>query len=123
MAPEVDRSSSSSCSYSYSADVFSFSIVFWEVLTQKKAFDEFGLCSRQEFKNAMYRDKQRPPLNHYSCERFHDALLSGWDHDPNVRPTMQDLICRLDAELSEDVSLECWQPDEKLRRSAKFFFL
>lgn len=122
MAPEVDRSSVAH-DYGYPADVFSFSIMFWEVLTQRKAFDEYRLSSREELKNAMYTDKERPSLDLKSCKRFRDVLLCGWDHEPSVRPTMKDMICRIEAELSGDGPLACWQPDEQLRKPSKLFFL
>lgn len=122
MAPEVDRSSPVR-DYGYPADVFSFSIVFWEVLTQRKAFDEYKLSSRQEMKDAMYRDKERPRLDLEPCERFRDAFVCGWDHEPSVRPTMRDMISRIEAELSGDGPLGWWQPDEQLRKPSKLFFL
>jgi hypothetical protein len=122
MAPEVDRSSRAP-DYGYPADVFSFSIVFWEVLTQRKAFDEFRHLTRLEIKHAMYIDKERPTLDLDACAPFRDALLCGWDHEPSVRPTISDMISRIEAELAGDGPLECWQPDEQLRRPSKLYFL
>ncbi|GAX14355.1 hypothetical protein FisN_11Hh188 [Fistulifera solaris] len=122
MAPEVDRSSRAP-DYGYPADVFSFSIVFWEVLTQRKAFDEFRHLTRLEIKHAMYIDKERPRLDLDACAPFRDALLCGWDHEPSVRPTISDMISRIEAELAGDGPLECWQPDEQLRRPSKLYFL
>jgi len=98
--------------FNKSSDVYSFAIIFWEILTGEIPYE--GHSDLTEFKNAVLRDKQRPSLHKItkmtdSCSEQSSSVnseLSGllkqmWDHDTDVRPTFRQIIIRLDDLLIE----------------------
>jgi serine/threonine protein kinase len=84
MAPEVALSES----YTVSADIYSFSILFWEILTYEKAF---GRLSSEEHREKVIKQGDRPPLDRRWSHALVQLLESCWDRDPFGRPKARDL--------------------------------
>ncbi|XP_041826993.1 mitogen-activated protein kinase kinase kinase 7-like [Melanotaenia boesemani] len=85
MAPEVFEGSN----YSEKCDVFSWSIILWEVITRKKPFDEIGgsaFCIMW----AVHRGT-RPPLIRDLPEPIENLMTRCWDKEPNQRPSMSEV--------------------------------
>jgi len=59
MAPEISRGESN---YGFAVDVYSFSILLWQLVTDRVAFDNF--YSPQELKQQVSMYNLRPPLRH-----------------------------------------------------------
>uniref|UniRef100_A0A3P9K5M2 Mitogen-activated protein kinase kinase kinase 7 n=1 Tax=Oryzias latipes TaxID=8090 RepID=A0A3P9K5M2_ORYLA len=85
MAPEVFEGSN----YSEKCDVFSWSIILWEVMTRKKPFDEIGgsaFCIMW----AVHRGT-RPPLIRDLPEPIETLMTRCWDKEPSQRPPMSEV--------------------------------
>ena len=93
MAPEV--SSDHYCGFP--ADVFSWAILSWEVLTLKKPFA--GMAnSKDELKRLVQLHKRRPPLYIIASPILRKLLQKSWDPLPNKRPDFAHILNELDAE-------------------------
>jgi len=90
MAPEVHRSAP----YNEKADIYSYAMVVWEMVTLRKPFDGMDAS---EFADRVIRGRQRPPINKKWDEGFSQLLALAWDHDPRQRPSAAVLMERLDA--------------------------
>ncbi|CAB9510126.1 Probable LIM domain-containing serine/threonine-protein kinase DDB [Seminavis robusta] len=87
MAPEIFNSKR----YNLKADVFSWSIVFHEMIAQRRSFDHYSESEHKEF---VCEVGQRPSLTEYNLPESLQTLLSqAWEQDPAQRLTMQE-VCR-----------------------------
>jgi len=79
-------------------DVYSFSLVLWEILSRADLFSEFE--DKETFTEAVAVNSVRPPL-----VGIHPALQSiissAWDRDSNKRPTFEELLILLQKALIE----------------------
>ncbi|XP_043999443.1 mitogen-activated protein kinase kinase kinase 7-like isoform X2 [Gambusia affinis] len=85
MAPEVFEGSN----YSEKCDVFSWSIILWEVITRRKPFEEIGgsaFCIMW----AVHRGT-RPPLIKDLPEPIETLMTRCWDKEPSQRPSMSEI--------------------------------
>uniref|UniRef100_A0A096M712 Mitogen-activated protein kinase kinase kinase 7 n=1 Tax=Poecilia formosa TaxID=48698 RepID=A0A096M712_POEFO len=85
MAPEVFEGSN----YSEKCDVFSWSIILWEVITRRKPFEEIGgsaFCIMW----AVHRGT-RPPLIKDLPEPIETLMTRCWDKEPSQRPSMSEV--------------------------------
>lgn len=78
MAPEVALNEP----YGLSADLYSFSVVMWELLALDKAF---GQMSVDEHKRRVLRGTKRLPISW--SHKINQLLVSGWDRNPFNRPS------------------------------------
>lgn len=85
MAPEVAKG----LPYNHKADVYSFSIIFWEIAMFEKPFD--GL-KRDAFFEKVVHGGMRPDLPKKLPKAFADLLVRCWDEDPAKRPTFQSIM-------------------------------
>ncbi|KAM9299362.1 ankyrin repeat and protein kinase domain-containing protein 1 [Gastrophryne carolinensis] len=75
-------------------DVYSYSVVIWEILTQKKPFTG---CSMMTI-IVKVAAGQRPPLEDISenrpveCQQMVDLMQRCWNQSPNIRPSFSDII-------------------------------
>ena len=93
MAPEVARNEP----YNLKADVFSFSILIFEVLNLSKAW--FGY-QPQEIRTRVLK-KQRPPLSMFWPSRLRDLLKSTWSDLPAARLSVQHVHTILSKQIEE----------------------
>jgi len=93
VAPEVSLSEP----YSLSADIYSFSILFWELLSLDKAFGEL---STDEHKEAVIKGDQRLPFDKDWPLPVTYLFSACWDPDPFKRPSAREVCKALRQELS-----------------------
>lgn len=84
MAPEVFESSN----YTEKCDVFSWSIILWEVLTREKPFEDCGPPFSIMW--AVHTGK-RPPLIKGCPIALEKLMTRCWLKDPNKRPSMSEV--------------------------------
>ncbi|XP_068096877.1 ankyrin repeat and protein kinase domain-containing protein 1 [Hyperolius riggenbachi] len=101
-------------------DVYSYSIVIWEILTQKKPFTGNSMMTVI----VKVAAGQRPPLQDISedapveCQQMIDLMQRCWNQSPNKRPSFSDiiveshmLVCLVQSPLPEHTSM--WSKAEK----------
>ena len=103
MAPEVI----SGKHYNEKCDVYSWAIIFWEVLARKKPYENFH-C-REAILFAVPKGL-RPQLLQNFSDQIKTLLTKSWTNDPSERPsigeieiTMNDILSRCDAQNSEPI--------------------
>jgi len=92
MSPEVYKG----LHYSYPTDVYSFSILLWEILTLGKPYDKAR--STDQLVDIAFTSKQRPPLKNVTSASIRKLLQACWDPNPDCRPTFASIVAALDAE-------------------------
>lgn len=95
MSPET----ASSEPYNYTADVYSFGIILWELNAMKKPFE--GL-SRDQFYERVVYGGERPPLGRKWPVELTSLMSECWDADLHNRPKFRDIVKRLDALLENE---------------------
>ncbi|XP_034475228.1 mitogen-activated protein kinase kinase kinase 7-like [Drosophila innubila] len=94
MAPEVAISGY----YDTKCDVYSFGIIFWEVMTRKKPFSHLGKIPPLTLQNKVSLG-DRPDLKDIkdfkNSNHIRPIIKNCWDQDPKKRPTMKGLAFTL----------------------------
>jgi len=90
MAPEVAESKP----YNHKADVFSFGILLWELLSCKKPFD--GL-NRDSFYERVVHGGGRPPIHKKWPKELTNLMVDCWSVDIEARPSFQQIVDRIDS--------------------------
>jgi Protein tyrosine and serine/threonine kinase len=93
MAPEVAALQE----YGFGCDVYSFSIMLWEICTLKRAFDD--LSSSSAFNEEVVRGNKRPSLSIISSPALRDLLSQGWDKNACARPPFLMIVETLEEEI------------------------
>lgn len=88
MAPEVFEGSN----YSEKCDVFSWGIIFWEVITRRKPFDEIGGPAFRIM--WAVHNGTRPPLIRNLPKPLEILMTRCWHGNPAERPSMAE-VCRI----------------------------
>ena len=82
MAPEVARLEES---YGFPADVHSFAILLWQIVTNRVPFAK--LVSRAAFEAQVINGNLRPSLKEVYSDSLKGILSVGWSPNPDQRPT------------------------------------
>lgn len=82
MAPEV---ATLSRTYSFPADVYSFSILLWQIITNRIPFG--NITCPKIFKQKVVLGNRRPKLKFVESEPLKHLMEASWSSDPNMRPT------------------------------------
>lgn len=90
MAPEVCNA----VPYNEKVDVYSFSIVVWELCELRKPFA--GMSAADHFRKVV-QGGQRPRLDPAWPAELRDLLEACWDEDPDARPSIVEARERLRA--------------------------
>jgi len=85
MAPEVYNGDA----YGLPADVFSFSVVFWQLMSLRIPYK--GLAMEAHV-NAVFVKKRRPALKMKWPRQLKKIVGDGWAQDPSRRPKMVDCL-------------------------------
>ncbi|CAM9352166.1 unnamed protein product, partial [Chrysoparadoxa australica] len=102
MAPEV----ANHAEYNEAADVYSFSLIFWEMLSNCKPFA--GL-KRDEFYRRVVDKHERPPINRLWSPAVQNILVKCWDHKIEERMSFREI----------NAILQVTAEDENRRRHEK----
>jgi serine/threonine protein kinase len=98
IAPEVFRQDQ----YGEKSDIYSFSIVLWELLTRSSPYDE--KMSADEIREFVLAGG-RPTIPASCPPRLRALIQSCWDNDGDVRPPFQTIVEELTAVLIPDDAL------------------
>jgi serine/threonine protein kinase len=82
MAPEVARMEED---YGFPADVYSFAILLWQIVTTRVPFSEF--MSFSEFYLKVVLGEQRPSLKYLKNKELATLISQCWSPDPKKRCT------------------------------------
>ncbi|RIB28091.1 kinase-like domain-containing protein, partial [Gigaspora rosea] len=85
-APEVFGDSSAS--YTFAADIYSFGILMWEILTGLRAFSDFKSETNLMLKICR---GMRPAIEPNTPKLYADLMQRCWNDDVNKRPTAREL--------------------------------
>ncbi len=85
MAPEVFFGKP----YGLPSDVYSFSLVLWEIMALEKIYDD-SIGQECHVRN-VYLRKYRPKISWSWPKQIQSLIRSGWSHDPSLRPKMMDV--------------------------------
>lgn len=87
MAPEIYQQKD----YSEKADVFSFAIIMWEILTRE---EPYGRVARQGLRLAhmVAVEGLRPPIPAYCPKEWADLMRRMWDADEHKRPGFDEVL-------------------------------
>jgi hypothetical protein len=110
MAPEVGLD----MGYGLPADVYSFSILLWEIFALKKPFAKIKCAA--EFNTAVFQKGERPKVGKNWPEELKGVLEDGWSIHSTQRPTMKDYQ-KILGTLQRQVSLHRPDNSHKLRAS------
>ncbi|KAL3932839.1 MAG: hypothetical protein SGBAC_010665 [Bacillariaceae sp.] len=92
MAPEVVLYKP----YGTPADVYSFAITFWETMTMKAPFDNMSVGKLNSF---VLEKEKRPAIPRSWSYELTEMLKKTWAAEPWKRPTANELVAMIDAEL------------------------
>ncbi len=90
MAPEVMQFKE----FNEKADVYSFGIVLWEILTRKEPFPHHN--NFEVFRNAVCVKGERPEIPSDTEPSLKRLIESCWVGDPKLRPSFKEIIDQLD---------------------------
>lgn len=106
MAPECALSEA----YGFPADVHAFAMLLWEICTLQKPFSNFSTFD--QIREAVLDKEKHPPLKSIAFIGIQALLSEAWQWEPRARPTFENLIPHLEAEV-EDVVEEREQTQTK----------
>lgn len=95
MAPEV----ADALPYNFTADVYSFGIILWELNAFKKPFE--GL-NRELFYERIVHGGERPPISRKWPQELSSLMKECWDAEMRNRPKFRDIVKRLDVFLDKE---------------------
>jgi len=112
MAPEVMLFEQ----FNEKADVYSFGIILWELLTRDVPFSHHN--NYEKFKRAVCQTHERPPIPDDCEPNLKDLIQRCWDRIPGTRPSFSEIIDDL-KEILVDVAIQ----DPIARRFWKNYFI
>lgn len=94
MAPEVVERKP----YDEMSDVFSFAVLFWEILALKQAFRGYD---RLDYLTRVVRQKERPSIGRKWPLCAPLVIKEAWNDNPQKRPTMKRVATLIRGDLNE----------------------
>jgi len=96
MAPEVATKKP----YGFSADVYSFGIMFWEVVSLQEVFPTMTMS--KHYKLVIVKGRRPPSLEDTLPPELNDMMEAAWDKNPSSRPTFESICEILTQELEKN---------------------
>jgi len=90
--------------YDYAADVFSFGLLMWEVVTHERPFE---LMSQIEAAGSVAIEGKRPPFPETTPQALRDLIEKCWAEKPGERMEVEQIIKCL-GDLSGNAATESW---------------
>lgn len=106
MAPEVALEK---C-YNLSADVYSFSIVLWEICALKKAFKDY---TYENHYNYVILGDTRPSKKIHWSSSIKELLTSMWSKKPSHRPDFRHILHILEEYISKYIDRKCHSAEHR----------
>lgn len=78
--------------YNLSADVYSFSMLLWEIIALEKPLQGYSFS---QLKKEVFHEGCRPPLKTIWHKGLRNLIAAGWSQNPNKRPPMDDVYEKL----------------------------
>jgi serine/threonine protein kinase len=100
LVPEVIRHER----YDYAADVYSFGLLMWEIITREKPFDP---QSPIEAAGAVALEGKRPPFPEGIPSNVRTLIEECWTEQPSERMKVEQIIESI-GEISGDMTAESW---------------
>jgi len=97
IAPEVIQNKQ----YNKKADIFSFGICLWEIMTQKAIYPGLG---GYEILDKVVTDGLRPSLSDINSSGLSQLMVDCWHKDPSARPSFEEILLRLKEIKGEKIS-------------------
>lgn len=88
IAPEIW----SSQEYSTASDVYAFSLIFYEIITNEQPFKGYSIL---QILMDVVRNGKRPEFKNDIPKCYQDLIQSCWSHSPNDRPSFQEIVEQL----------------------------
>jgi serine/threonine protein kinase len=110
MAPEVAASNDKA--YGLSADVFSFAVLLWEIVTSRLPYKAEISAFTESTPQV---DGKRPQLKYVESKDLHLLLEKSWASTPDDRPTFTEI----GVELHKIALTQLPKPDSGLRKKEK----
>ena len=89
LSPEV----LSSLEYSKSSDVYAFSLVVYQIVTNQKVFTNFNKVN--ELIKSIIENEERPKFEGQISEAYQNLIEQCWSQDPSKRPTFDEILNEL----------------------------
>ena len=86
LAPEVLTAED----WSLSADVYSFAMIAYEIMTNERPFSEFS--SAFEIVNEVIKKEGRPKFNKEIPDCYRELIECCWSSDPSARPLFREIV-------------------------------
>jgi len=106
MSPEI----LSGKEFTEKADVYSFGLILWQILTRQELFPEQD--NLQTFANALCRKHLRPTIPPDTNPKLAALIRRCWAAQPNARPAFGDIVTALDEVIAElavpDAAARAW---------------
>lgn len=78
--------------YNLSADVYSFSMLLWEMISLRQPFKGF---TYSQLKQEVFHEGYRPPLKEIWHKGLRSLIAVGWHQKPSKRPSMNGIYIKL----------------------------
>jgi serine/threonine protein kinase len=98
MAPEVARCDD----YAFSADVYSFAILLWEMCTLQTAYVDIT-CPSSVFSKIVHGGV-RPAIRKIGSKRLKELLQACWHPNPDARPSFATIVAQLQLEIKTSIA-------------------
>jgi serine/threonine protein kinase len=103
MAPEVMLQKP----YTEKADIFSFGIILWELVSRKHPYEEFTFNFMVQKEENISLKGVRPTIPEGTPEYYSSLIRDCWNQKPNLRPNFSDILIRLSRAIRELTPSSC----------------
>jgi serine/threonine protein kinase len=95
MAPEVARCKA----YGFSADVYSYSMLFWECMSLKEVFPDMTM--NKHFQLVIRRGRRPTTMENIIPNELNTMMIQSWSSNPKDRPSFNSICDILDKEIQK----------------------